>query len=287
MRPVRRFEVRPAIPEALSALPAGHEPALGVGPRALVGCSSGSGRAGAPSRRTRRDMVAHHAPERWAARRRPGVVARPRRRQGRLRRRAHRADAGSAPAPTRRSARRLLLPRVRHHRGAAAVLRRPRRARRRPPEGVARSRRAARRRRPALHRGLLPPAPQRRRLAGGALPAPRPRVGSALDDTGVDGHRRPRRRPGRASAVWQVDVGRVPLYLLDTDVEGNSPDGVAITDRLYGGDASTACARRSCSASAACGRCARSASTRRCSTPTRATPASSASSGSASTWPPG
>ena len=37
-------------------------------------------------------------------------------------------------------------------------------------------------------------------------------------------------------AVWRVDVGRVPLYLLDTDVEGNSPDARAITDRLYGGD---------------------------------------------------
>ncbi len=36
--------------------------------------------------------------------------------------------------------------------------------------------------------------------------------------------------------VWRADVGRVPLYLLDTDVEGNSPDGVAVTDRLYGGD---------------------------------------------------
>ena len=45
---------------------------------------------------------------------------------------------------------------------------------------------------------------------------------------------------------------------------------------------STACARRSCSASAACGPCGRSASTRRCSTPTRATPGSSASSASAS-----
>ena len=36
--------------------------------------------------------------------------------------------------------------------------------------------------------------------------------------------------------VWRSDVGRVPLYLLDTDVEGNSPEGVAVTDRLYGGD---------------------------------------------------
>ncbi len=36
--------------------------------------------------------------------------------------------------------------------------------------------------------------------------------------------------------VWRADVGRIRLYLLDTDVEGNSPDGVAVTDRLYGGD---------------------------------------------------
>ncbi len=36
--------------------------------------------------------------------------------------------------------------------------------------------------------------------------------------------------------VWRADVGRVPLFLLDTDVEDNSPEGVAITDRLYGGD---------------------------------------------------
>ena len=36
--------------------------------------------------------------------------------------------------------------------------------------------------------------------------------------------------------VWRADVGRVPLYLLDTDVEGNSAEGVAVTDRLYGGD---------------------------------------------------
>ena len=36
--------------------------------------------------------------------------------------------------------------------------------------------------------------------------------------------------------VWRADVGRIPLYMLDTDVEGNSPDGIAVTDRLYGGD---------------------------------------------------
>jgi starch phosphorylase len=34
-------------------------------------------------------------------------------------------------------------------------------------------------------------------------------------------------------AVWRAQVGRVPLFLLDTDVESNPPDLRAITDRLY------------------------------------------------------
>lgn len=33
--------------------------------------------------------------------------------------------------------------------------------------------------------------------------------------------------------VWRADVGRVPLYLLDTDCDGNSPVGRWITGRLY------------------------------------------------------
>lgn len=36
--------------------------------------------------------------------------------------------------------------------------------------------------------------------------------------------------------VWRVDVGRIVLYLLDTNVPENPPDIVAITNRLYGGD---------------------------------------------------
>jgi starch phosphorylase len=36
--------------------------------------------------------------------------------------------------------------------------------------------------------------------------------------------------------VWCADVGRVHLYLLDTNVDGNDGDGRAVTDRLYGGD---------------------------------------------------
>ncbi|GAB3133117.1 alpha-glucan family phosphorylase [Tsukamurella serpentis] len=39
-----------------------------------------------------------------------------------------------------------------------------------------------------------------------------------------------------SAAVWRADVGRIPLLLLDTDIESNAPDLRAITDRLYGGD---------------------------------------------------
>ncbi len=37
-------------------------------------------------------------------------------------------------------------------------------------------------------------------------------------------------------AVWKVQVGRVPLYLLDSDVEGNPEWTRQISHRLYGGD---------------------------------------------------
>ena len=36
--------------------------------------------------------------------------------------------------------------------------------------------------------------------------------------------------------VWLMHVGRVNLYLLDCDVEGNSPEDRELTSRLYGGD---------------------------------------------------
>jgi glycogen phosphorylase len=36
--------------------------------------------------------------------------------------------------------------------------------------------------------------------------------------------------------VWRADVGRVPLFLLDTNVPENRPEDRQITDRLYGGD---------------------------------------------------
>jgi starch phosphorylase len=44
-------------------------------------------------------------------------------------------------------------------------------------------------------------------------------------------------RTGRISArVWQTSVGRTTLLLLDSNVDGNSPEDRELTARLYGGD---------------------------------------------------
>ena len=44
--------------------------------------------------------------------------------------------------------------------------------------------------------------------------------------------------PGREvlARLWEVHVGRVPLYLLDSDVEGNSHEDRELTSRLYNSD---------------------------------------------------
>lgn len=44
--------------------------------------------------------------------------------------------------------------------------------------------------------------------------------------------------PGRVvyAKVWKIMVGRIPLYMLDTNVDMNSPADREITARLYGGD---------------------------------------------------
>ncbi len=39
--------------------------------------------------------------------------------------------------------------------------------------------------------------------------------------------------------IWRVQVGRIPLYLLDTNISANSPQDQDITDELYGGDRET------------------------------------------------
>jgi starch phosphorylase len=45
----------------------------------------------------------------------------------------------------------------------------------------------------------------------------------------------PRGRMLRAR-IWRADIGRVPLLLLDSDIEENPDDLRGVTDRLYGGD---------------------------------------------------
>ncbi len=44
--------------------------------------------------------------------------------------------------------------------------------------------------------------------------------------------------PGRAifAKVWRIQVGRVPVYLMDTDVERNAPADRELSARLYGGN---------------------------------------------------
>jgi glycogen phosphorylase len=44
--------------------------------------------------------------------------------------------------------------------------------------------------------------------------------------------------PGRelSMRIWRIQVGRVPLYLLDTNIPQNSPEDRQTTSRLYGGD---------------------------------------------------
>ncbi|HWG84674.1 MAG TPA: alpha-glucan family phosphorylase, partial [Deinococcales bacterium] len=39
--------------------------------------------------------------------------------------------------------------------------------------------------------------------------------------------------------VWRAQVGRIPVYLLDTDVEDNRPEDRKLTARLYGGNQET------------------------------------------------
>src|SRR5438552_2648348 len=44
--------------------------------------------------------------------------------------------------------------------------------------------------------------------------------------------------PGREvwARVWRIQVGRIPLYLLDTNIAKNAPEDRNITAQLYGGD---------------------------------------------------
>ena len=236
----------------------------------------------------------------------PGAAGQPGRRRAvpaAARRRSRgpaRVHLRPALVPGRRPARgaagrRVLLARVRAHRGAAAVLRRPGHPRWRPPEGRQRPGRPADRRGPALPAWLLHPVPVGRGLAGGTLPGQRPewpatgaaartdggapvRVAVALPATARSS---PRRSGSRGSAGCRCCCS-TPTSRRTTRRCARSPTVSTAAA------ASTGSARNCCSASAGYGRSARSARSRRIpsprfSTPTRGTPASSASSASGST----
>ena len=74
--------------------------------------------------------------------------------------------------------------------------------------------------------------------------------------------------------AWRMMVGRVPIYLLDTNLEANHPDDRGLMNKLYAGGPDCGCGRSGSSASAACGCSGRWASTPPCGTPTRDTPRS-------------
>ena len=104
-----------------------------------------------------------------------------------------------------------------------------------------RPRHPAGRRRPLLRPGLLPAAPRRRRLAAGGVPRRRRRdcCRSSRRSTRTAGRSPSASRPAPAriaARVWQCTVGRSTLLLLDSDVEGNTPEDRELTARLYGGD---------------------------------------------------
>ncbi len=62
----------------------------------------------------------------------------------------------------------------------------------------------------------------------------------ALDDQGGQVEIAVETRSGTIAAkVWRVDVGRVPLFLLDTNVPRNPEEDRQLTARLYGGDQRT------------------------------------------------
>ena len=79
-------------------------------------------------------------------------------------------------------------------------------------------------------------------LAARALPVPgpaRPAGEAAARGRRLRHGRSPCRCPRARTLhahVWRAQVGRVPLLLLDSDIEENAPAERGVTDRLYGGD---------------------------------------------------
>ena len=143
------------------------------------------------------------------------------------------------------AARRVLLRGVWLPRELPDLFRRPRRARRRSLQGRQRRAHEFRRRRPALRAGLLhadastttaSSTPSTTSTIRATCPSSRcsKPMASWLKVT------RAHRGAGCASrALWKAHVGRISVYLLDTNCPENAPADRDITYRLYGGDEST------------------------------------------------
>ena len=137
MRPVRRFEVLPTIPDALAALPelvtnlhwTWDPEAIRLFQRLWPGWTAGQAHPAEMLRTTRPERLAELAAD-------PSVVDD----LGAVSRKLRTALTATTWFESRRGSplrsHRLLLAGVRHHRGTPAVLRRPGRPRRRSPEGV-------------------------------------------------------------------------------------------------------------------------------------------------------
>ena len=108
------------------------------------------------------------------------------------------------------------------------------------PEDCQRPRRAGGRGRAALPGGVFPSDPRRRRPAARDVSRTtiRPACRSSRSRRRPAGGCRSRSNsPGGRSClrVWQAQVGRVALYLLDSNDPMNSPADRGITGKLYGG----------------------------------------------------
>ena len=203
------------------------------------------------------DLFRHIDERRWAAcEGRPGPAAPGGDHRVAGPRRPRRASSSSGPRPWRRpscptstalrpgprphAAGGLRMRRVRDPLVAPDLLGRPRHAGRRLHEGVLRPGPAPGRHRAHVPPGLFPPAARPGRLADGAVAGRRPRSAPRRA-----GHRRGRvpahhqrgvRGRSITAQIWRIDVGRVPLYLLDSDRPENSRVDRWVTARLYVGD---------------------------------------------------
>ena len=137
---------------------------------------------------------------------------------------------------------RLFFDGVRTPRLPAHLFRRPRRALRRSSQSFQRCAAPAGRRRPALPKRFPPAKTRSRRLAAGS--APRSTISTRCPS-------RPSCAPNGGELlvsvdlsgaevflkVWRIDVGRVKLYLLDSNIPQNTAEEHReITNQLYGGD---------------------------------------------------